>query len=113
MIEIIGRKQRHDIKRGKHWQQNLMKTQDFKDKIPLNFCDFWLKKGEKNQKDIFSIILNSKNRYLMMGNLFLATTALIPNDAYEFDGEPRNRGTQRNKKEWIAKYVFKIRKLES
>ena len=45
-------------------------------------------------------------------NLFFATNAMIPYDAYPFGKQPRNIGTPRNKNDWIAIIVVKMMVIE-
>ena len=75
-------------------------------------CYFWLKKVEDNQITNYFKIQNSKNRYIKIDNVFLATKTLSSNDTDPFGEKSCNPATQRNKKVWIAKNMVKRINLE-
>ena len=67
---------------------------------------------ENNQTTNYFKILNSKNRYMKIDNVFSPTKALISNGADPLGKISRNRGNQRNKKVWNAKNMVMMIKLE-
>ena len=80
--------------------------------IYILFGDFWLQKVENNQTTNYFKILNSKNRYMKIDNVFSPTKALISNGADPSGKISRNRGNQRNKKVWNAKNMVMMIKFE-
>ena len=59
-------------------------------------CDL---REEKTYKAQNFLNLKFKNRYMKIDTLLSAPKAMIPNDANSFCGQPKNPGTQWNKKD--------------
>ena len=90
---------------------NWNKTKHFNGKCSF-FCDFWHKKVQYNQcKNSFKSKIQ-KTRHTMKEQQLLETKAFIPNNEDPLIEQPWLPVTQRIKKEWIAKNLDKMIKLE-